>query len=96
MSTNESQAPESGADDDARRKREYRVMIDKTLFVLTEPVVTGRQLLVQAGKLPPGTVAVGSAARWPQPGQWRKPSRRWWSSPAARPCRVLDALWQSH
>ena len=58
MSTNESQAPESGADDDARRKREYRVMIDKTLFVLTEPVVTGRQLLVQAGKLPPEQFAI--------------------------------------
>ena len=34
MSTNESQAPESGAEDDDRRKREYRVMIDKTLYCL--------------------------------------------------------------
>ena len=58
MSTNESQAPESGAEDDDRRKREYRVMIDKTLYVLTDPVVTGRQLLAQAGKLPPEQFAI--------------------------------------
>lgn len=74
MSTHDSQAPESGADDDDRRKREYRVMIDKALYVLTEPVVTGRQLLAQAGKVPLSSSRSTSSFRE------RSPSALAWTS----------------
>jgi hypothetical protein len=35
------------------RARRYRIRIDKAFFVVDHPTVTGRELLIMAGKTPP-------------------------------------------
>ncbi len=53
--------------DQDRRVTTFRVQIDKSLFDISNPTPTGRDLLIKAGKAPPEQFALYLRVRGSQP-----------------------------